>query len=179
MSRTNFRKDILPYIERKTILEKLGFGSYDKYLESALWKKIRLQVLQKQNYKCSVCGERANQVHHCSYNENNLSGKNLNSLVAVCRDCHYLAEFDYDGRKKSLSDANDLIRPEIIKEIKSKKPNVFWGGSPSKYYGKKTYNESNPIKTKKKMKRQCLYCTNKGRKDTRICGKCMKEGKIK
>ncbi len=93
------------YLDRNTIIKSLGFASYKKYLQSALWKSIRIVVLTKHK-KCKVCLVADSiQVHHKVYSLGNLNGSSLAGLIAICRSCHRKIEFR--GRTKlSPSQAN-------------------------------------------------------------------------
>ena len=92
------------YASRNFTLKKLGFNTYKDYLKSPLWKRIRAKVLTHANYTCEICRSKANQVHHSRYHRNDLLGKTLKFLHALCEDCHYNVEFK-KGEKLSLKNA--------------------------------------------------------------------------
>lgn len=61
--------------------------SYDSYLNSNLWKRLRAEVLRRDQGRCVACGEVAEHVHHKKYPDR--WGRELsNDLVSVCRRCH-------------------------------------------------------------------------------------------
>lgn len=95
----------LTYGVRNRILERLGFQSYKKYLQSKLWKGIRSRQLKLRAH-CYACDRPANSVHHEAYTEENLSGESLEMLKSVCRGCHLKIEFTKNGRKRSPMQAN-------------------------------------------------------------------------
>lgn len=97
------------YAARNRILKRLGFSCYEEYRESKLWCGIRERVLDKYKHQCVCCGAKATQVHHAKYTEDNLSGKRLVNMVAICRGCHERAELRKDGSKASLDEANQHI----------------------------------------------------------------------
>jgi hypothetical protein len=70
------------------ILRQLGFTTYQDYLRSQLWMSIRRRVLAFYDGRCKDCGGKATQIHHYRYNRDNLSGKSLHGLYALCRPCH-------------------------------------------------------------------------------------------
>lgn len=70
------------------ILAKLGFATYDAYIASGFWKRIRLRVLEFYNWTCRDCGRTAHQVHHVRYTPENLAGKTLVGMIALCYGCH-------------------------------------------------------------------------------------------
>lgn len=96
------------YAKRNRILRQLGFESYEAYLESPLWKSIRLRVLKRDRWKCFGCRGSAWQVHHRKYTYANLSGRDTHGLSAVCGTCHAYGEFK-DGKKLSPKQATKRI----------------------------------------------------------------------
>jgi hypothetical protein len=69
---------------------------YTDYLQSAQWKAIRERKLQSVNHRCETgCGHRAIDVHHRDYRPRVLAGDDTSALVALCRECHTVIEFEY------------------------------------------------------------------------------------
>jgi|3_EtaG_2_1085321.scaffolds.fasta_scaffold22079_5 hypothetical protein len=95
------------YHERDDLLRELGYPSYQDYLASDLWQSIRSKVLNKAKGKCSICRRRAFQVHHTEYSRECLEGNQPKSLYAICGRCHEDIEFDRDGFKRKLEEANE------------------------------------------------------------------------
>lgn len=92
------RRNRYEYAGRNAVLAQLGFRSYRDYLESALWKAIRLRALAKAKYRCKICGRHATQVHHTRYTIQELRGESIKHLRPLCADCHRRVEFQ-DGVK--------------------------------------------------------------------------------
>lgn len=94
------------------VIEGLGFRSYRDYLASPLWRRIKGRVLWKKRKgswrkaRCRICRGMAVTVHHRSYEREVMLGKNRSKLVPMCRHCHKFIEFDDDGRKRPLHEAN-------------------------------------------------------------------------
>lgn len=118
-SKSAFKRKAIPdirlddgesYESRSHFLTILGFNSYQEYLKSPLWQKIRSRVLKRQKFKCQVCFNPANQVHHTRYHLNDLKGKKLKYLFAVCGSCHKEFEFTASGKKKNLNQANSKFQ---------------------------------------------------------------------
>lgn len=61
--------------------------SYNDYLQSDRWKRLREQAIVRARGKCEFCGEKAQAVHHVKYPKN-LSNDSLDNLVVVCKKCH-------------------------------------------------------------------------------------------
>lgn len=55
-----------------------------------MWAKVREIVLQRDNFKCKICGKRATQVHHIHLRSKRKDLLyNLNNLVSLCENCHF------------------------------------------------------------------------------------------
>lgn len=98
-----------PYLRRNKTLIKIGFSSYKEYLNSDLWKSIRIKVLKLSNFKCKSCKNKANQVHHLSYHKDVLLGLKLESLVSLCEKCHSFIEFGPSGNKLHIKTVNNKL----------------------------------------------------------------------
>jgi hypothetical protein len=98
----------LPVLEASAF-EQLGFKSYADYLESALWKKIRRRVLERDQYKCRRCTGRANCVHHLAYSVQVLNGEADHLLVSMCHGCHTFVEVDDQGKPRSEQETERLL----------------------------------------------------------------------
>lgn len=91
--------------DRESILRRLGFGSYEIYLQSDLWKRIRAAVFAEYGWRCVRCGCEAHEIHHKGYGERTMTGESLSALVPICGECHRYIHFDGETRL-SLSKAN-------------------------------------------------------------------------
>ena len=58
------------------------------YLKSQLWTEIRKRILTRDNYRCRDCGLPTKIVHHLSYDEVVLDGRDDGQLISVCKGCH-------------------------------------------------------------------------------------------
>lgn len=97
------------YQRRTESLAMLGFTSYADYLRSDLWKKIRARVLRLNRGACRSCSNPATEVHHRHYSIDVMSGEDIRSLAAVCRNCHKTSEF-HEGTKTKLGTANKRLK---------------------------------------------------------------------
>lgn len=99
------------YVYSNECAEALGYSSYDEYLQSEHWQKLRKMILISAGEKCQRCGSRAAlQVHHETYD--NLGHERVDDLLAVCRECHDKIHFGpfYVDALDSLEDSdNDLV----------------------------------------------------------------------
>lgn len=86
-------------------LSSLGFASYDAYLESELWARIRQRAFTRWGRSCRGCGGPAIQLHHSNYSLAVLDGTRLDGLWPVCRDCHK----DIHQGTTSIKEANGRL----------------------------------------------------------------------
>lgn len=69
-----------------------SFRSYDDYLRSEWWRRLRGHVLSHLSYECEFCASRATQVHHVRYPRvSDLGSESIKSLYAICSRCHEIA----------------------------------------------------------------------------------------
>jgi hypothetical protein len=72
------------YQKRNKKLRQLGYKTYQEYLESEDWQKIRQKLQFKCCHFCKICEDL--DKHHKSYK--NLGTLSTKDIVVVCRDCH-------------------------------------------------------------------------------------------
>lgn len=63
--------------------------TYQKYLNSEGWKRIREIALWQQKRKCKICGTKKKtlHVHHITYKHLGLP-QEIKDLVVLCWECH-------------------------------------------------------------------------------------------
>lgn len=63
---------------------------YHEMLKDVRWKKKKLSILKRFNYKCALCGSIDNlQVHHTEYRKGHAPWEYPNrTLVCLCDECH-------------------------------------------------------------------------------------------
>lgn len=67
---------------------ELGFASYDDYLRSPHWLRLKARYKRSRRWQC-VCGERKFlQLHHVTYER--LGAERLEDLRPLCQTCHTL-----------------------------------------------------------------------------------------
>lgn len=79
--------------------------SYSERLRDPRWQKLRLKILERDNWMCLHCRskEKTLNVHHCYYG----NGKDpwdypVESLVTLCEECHEEETSDRPSAEKSL-----------------------------------------------------------------------------
>jgi len=104
-----------------TAYKELGYKSYDSYLKSGLWKKIKKRVLVKHNYKCIVCGDHAKIVHHKFYSYDILKGYNIFPLVVICEIHHN----EIHRGKKGVDEVNKSLQKLIDREKEKREEKII------------------------------------------------------
>ena len=103
------RPRLVSYARRNELLLELGFLSYEEYLASDLWQKIRLETMTRANWHCDVCHlAKAVSVHHRDYNRRALTVGG-EDLYAICLACHEDVEITPTGRKRSVREAGERL----------------------------------------------------------------------
>ena len=68
-------------------------SNYSELLKSPKWQKKRLEILERDEFKCQACGEKEKtlHVHHVIY-DNSLKPWEYSNwkLITLCEDCHKL-----------------------------------------------------------------------------------------
>ena len=60
---------------------------YQRYLSSAVWKKLRQAVIDRCNDCCERCGKRlVDEIHHVTYKR--IYKEDLDDLLGLCEGCH-------------------------------------------------------------------------------------------
>lgn len=78
---------------------------YSEKLKDPRWQKLRLKVLERDEWACLSCGDtESTLVIHYTYYQH---GKDpweypLNSLMTLCENCHYIEREDRPPAEKSL-----------------------------------------------------------------------------
>lgn len=67
------------------------FMTYQEQLKSPLWQKFRLEILQRDHFRCRCCGNDKDQLHthHLYYLPKTLLWEyDMDGVVSVCPACH-------------------------------------------------------------------------------------------
>jgi len=60
--------------------------NYQLYLKSEEWKRRRELILFRDDFKCVLCNELAEHVHHLTYDR--IYNEPDYDLISLCSDCH-------------------------------------------------------------------------------------------
>ena len=89
--------------------------SYSNDLTSPLWQKKRLEIMQRDAWRCQLCGTDKNSltVHHLYYIKNKKPHEYDNeALITLCKDCH-------EATHNEIAKISSLISWSIVKKGKS------------------------------------------------------------
>jgi hypothetical protein len=81
--------------------------TYSEKLKDPRWQRKRLEIMQRDNFKCSQChnGDITLNVHHWQYSKEPWDAKN-EDLTTVCHLCHKEIEHCKDLTKELLKHPN-------------------------------------------------------------------------
>lgn len=89
-------------------LRELGYATYDEYLRSAHWQRLRRQF-KSRDARCYLCRSRRFELHHRTYER--LGCEVIDDLVPLCRWCHKdVHKRLIHARGVELSDAHEWVR---------------------------------------------------------------------
>ena len=105
-------------------------ANYTELLNSPKWQKKRLEILQRDEFKCCYCGDTETElhIHHLQYNGKPWQIENEH-LITLCMDCHRLITFNkdlnvikiikhnYDDKLKSFYIKNKIDKSIFIQII--------------------------------------------------------------
>jgi hypothetical protein len=95
------------FSKRNRILRTNAIDSYDVFLRSDIWKKIRALFNKKRInnpywQSCHGCTSKINlQLHHMRYKNINLTKVTLNNIIPLCNLCH--KQLHLISRAKNIS----------------------------------------------------------------------------
>jgi len=84
-------KYILRTGQRKTVMTRAKLRTSQVKLANGGYKALRIQVLQRDDWRCQVCGRCENlEVHHQDFRSHQGSDNDEN-LITLCNPCHRAA----------------------------------------------------------------------------------------
>ncbi len=73
--------------EEREDLSFEGRMKHQEYLKSEEWKKLRLEILFRDNFKCKDCNKNATEVHHLTYLSLH-TPEEKEHCISICNECH-------------------------------------------------------------------------------------------
>ena len=102
-----------PIIRHKPKLNKrrkaqLATMTYENYLKTPEWYRMRNHHLRVAGFQCQICGKgtRPLHLHHRKYSVRGL--EQFQDLIVMCRDCHYL--YHEHVKRTDVAEKEDRIR---------------------------------------------------------------------
>ncbi len=96
------------------------------------WQKKRLQVLNRDGFKCRLCDdtETALHVHHLKYTQKLPQDEPIENLITYCSDCHSVVEyFKQNNNNVVICKVLKFTSPQIPTAfiVKTTDNNLFFG----------------------------------------------------
>jgi len=106
---------------RKTEWQAIKDGSIYQWKK---WKTFKEKIMKQDNYKCVVCGKKANTIHHKKKKEKfpELCWRRRN-VISVCQSCH--TKIDNPNSPKNNTQIR-MIRSLKAKELQLKKQITYY-----------------------------------------------------
>lgn len=102
--------------------------TYSDKLKDPRWQKKRLEIMQRDGWKCRDCSasDKQLQVHHCVYEKHPWEVKS-EYLMTVCEDCHQLRQKLEDGARMMIGEiASNLTPSELSEHLEKMAWDVAW-----------------------------------------------------
>ena len=74
---------------------------YKEQIKSPKWQKRRLEIMERDNFTCQICGcrDKTLHVHHTNYiPEREIWEYEDNQLITLCENCHRKEHGDYSQK---------------------------------------------------------------------------------
>lgn len=102
--------------------------NYLEKLKSPKWQKKRLEILQRDEFKCCYCNDTETelQIHHLKYTQEPWQAPNKD-LITLCKHCHSLVSkyksLDVIFIEKNCYDSHDIISL-VVKSRENNKEHI-------------------------------------------------------
>jgi len=79
--------------------------NYSELLKDPRWQKKRLEILNRDNFKCRSCGDdqKTLHVHHLKYDNCFPWEAENDNLIILCEECHKTWHIIYDNNELDSS----------------------------------------------------------------------------
>lgn len=96
---------------------------YKELLKDPRWQKRRLEIFQRDEFSCQLCGDNKStlHVHHKTYRQVNVWEYDDDELITYCELCHLIVEFF----KKEKGSPEVLIIEKETSVINKQFINIF------------------------------------------------------
>lgn len=110
----------MPCICSLSHLGSVGLGllimTYSEKLKDPRWQKKRLEVMQRDKFKCRDCGrtDLTLHVHHCAYATRNPWEAKDDVLLTLCECCHTMRQEKEDDARTAIGLIAAKMDPEDL-----------------------------------------------------------------
>jgi hypothetical protein len=96
--------------------------TYSEKLKDPRWQRLRLEILQRDDWQCFYCGDKKTtlHVHHVMYIGKDPWDTPPDCLMTLCEDCHSVEHLEFTELEKSLLDTlrmRDRLNFDMIRLI--------------------------------------------------------------
>ena len=94
----------------------MSYLTYSEKLLDPQWQRKRLEVLNRDQFKCCLCSDTKTtlHIHHKTYEKGKLPWQyKLDNFQTLCKHCHLLAEF-FKNEKETKLYENIIKNVELI-----------------------------------------------------------------
>lgn len=124
LNKTNNLKQVSSLQQDDSELQKTELKKQNEKAKEK-WEQVRNQVLERDNFKCIVCGKPATQVHHIYLRSKRKDLLyEINNLVSLCDKHHFHTSNErYDEQTALIAFVKHMTVEELLKfaEIKEEK----------------------------------------------------------
>lgn len=95
-------------------MRKQKINDYSEQYKNPKWQKLRLKILERDNWACQRCGDDESQlqVHHRCYIYGNKTWEYHElDLVTLCNDCH---KEEKDGMGEEMGSLTQVLRRKLF-----------------------------------------------------------------
>ncbi len=87
MGRYGFKSKKHRFNNKELSIKEIKY--YKSFLLSVYWQRVRLLILERDNFQCVKCSNlKYLQVHHLTYKNHCWEHLHLEDLITVCSNCH-------------------------------------------------------------------------------------------
>ena len=93
----------------------MAYLTYSEKLLDPKWQRKRLEVLNRDEFKCCLCSDAKTtlHIHHKTYEKGKFPWQyELDNFQTLCKYCHVLAEF-FKNEKETILIAKKIMYEEI------------------------------------------------------------------
>jgi hypothetical protein len=85
--------------------------TYSEKLKDPRWQKLRLKILERDQFKCTLCSDEKTtlHVHHEEYKKDPWDA-DIDKLKTLCSDCHFIIEFLKTNKRWEVDYVSNIVK---------------------------------------------------------------------